>query len=146
VEDTRNNFMTVERTNDEELLSGIVKRAWKHSNSVGEAPGIISLAGFKDDGNYPAFIDWLQKEGINVDDGFDIDRSCGIDSGFTLEDLWKALDPPNLSEPEMSVLDIPEEEAVNEVKESLEDLTAINEAAVEAEVDSGAITIQEDAE
>ena len=38
------------------------------------------------------------------------------------------------------------EEAVNEVKESLEDLTAINEAAVEAEVDSGAITIQEDAE
>jgi hypothetical protein len=138
--------MTVERTNDEELLSGIVKRAWKHSNSVGEAPGIISLAGFKDDGNYPAFIDWLQKEGINVDDGFDIDRSCGIDSGFTLEDLWKALDPPNLSEPEMSVLDIPEEEAVDEVKESLEDLTAINEAAVEAEVDSGAITIQEDAE
>jgi len=139
--------MTVERTNDEELLSGIVKRAWKHSNSVGEAPGIISLAGFKDDGNYPAFIDWLQKEGINVDDGFDIDRSCGIDSGFTLEDLWKALDPPNLSEPEMSVLDIPEEEeAVDEVTESLEDLTAINEAAVEAEVDSGAITIQEDAE
>ncbi len=138
--------MTIERTNDEELLSGIVKRAWKHSNSVGEAPGIISLAGFKDDGNYPAFIDWLQKEGINVDDGFDIDRSCGIDSGFTLEDLWKALDPPNLSEPEMSVLDIPEEEAVDEVKESLEDLTAINEAAVEAEVDSGAITIQEDAE
>jgi hypothetical protein len=146
VEDTRNNFMTVERTNDEELLSGIVKRAWKHSNSVGEAPGIISLAGFKDDGNYPAFIDWLRNEGINVDNGFDIDRSCGIDSGFTLEDLWKALDPPNLSEPEMSVLDIPEEEAVDEVKESLEDLTAINEAAVEAEVDSGAITIQEDAE
>ncbi len=138
--------MTVERTNDEELLSGIVKRAWKHSNSVGEAPGIISLAGFKDDGNYPAFIDWLRNEGINVDNGFDIDRSCGIDSGFTLEDLWKALDPPNLSEPEMSVLDIPEEEAVDEVKESLEDLTAINEAAVEAEVDSGAITIQEDAE
>ena len=120
--------MTVERTNDEELLSGIVKRAWKHSNSVGEAPGIISLAGFKDDGNYPAFIDWLRNEGINVDNGFDIDRSCGIDSGFTLEDLWKALDPPNLSEPEMSVLDIPEEEAVDEVKESLEDLTAINEA------------------
>ncbi len=138
--------MTIERTNDEELLSGIVKRAWKHSNSVGEAPGIISLAGFKDDGNYPAFIDWLRNEGINVDNGFDIDRSCGIDSGFTLEDLWKALDPPNLSEPEMSVLDIPEEEAVDEVKESLEDLTAINEAAVEAEVDSGAITIQEDAE
>ena len=141
--------MTIERTNDEELLSGIVKRAWKHSNNVGEAPGDTSLAGFKDNINYSAFIDWLRDEGINVDDGFDIDRSCGIDSGFTLEDLWKALDPPNLSEPEMSVLDIPEEEeeeAVDEVTESLEDLTAINEAAVEAEVDSGAITIQEDAE
>ena len=138
--------MTVERTNDEELLSGIVKRAWKHSNNVGEAPGDTSLAGFKDNINYSAFIDWLRDEGINVDDGFDIEYSCRVDSWFTLEDLWKALDPPNLSEPEMSVLDIPEEEAVDEVKESLEDLTAINEAAVEAEVDSGAITIQEDAE
>ncbi len=147
--------MTIERTNDEELLSGIVKRAWKHSNNVGEAPGDTSLAGFKDNINYSAFIDWLRDEGINVDDGFDIEYSCRVDSWFTLEDLWKALTLPEPSEPAMNVLDIPEEETVedltalnmmavdanekagiiDEVKESVEDLTAIHEAAIEEDAE-----------